>query len=360
MKNKTENAKYNQGEETTSRCARNILLFVGIFLLLLGSILVGTLLGSAEITARTVIDVLKLKLLGMKNEELSNSVVYIIWNLRLPRAILAIAAGGGLAVCGVAMQAITQNVLADPYILGVSSGASAMVSFAFFIGGAISSMNGALELFAFIGAVLAMLLVYSIGSGSSAASGTRLVLAGMAISILLNAVSQFFIALSNEKTTRSITMWMMGTLADARWNNVAIPLVFSLVGLIFFTSNARNYDLISLGDETAISMGVHVSRLKKTTMLMVALVTGIIVSSCGIIGLVGFVIPHIVRLLLGAKHRRLLPLAFLIGCVFLVWMDVAARLVMAPQELPIGIFTAFCGGPFFIWLLRRQNRRARQ
>lgn len=340
--------------------SRYILLSISIIILLLGSILVATLLGSADLSVNTVFDVLKSKIFGVESSGLSTSDIYIIWNLRLPRALLAIAAGGGLAICGAAMQAITQNVLADPYILGVSSGASAMVSIAFFLGGTFSSTSGIIQLFAFGGAILSMVFVYSVGATKSGSSGTRLVLAGMAISIVLNAVSQFFITLSSDKVTRSVTMWMMGSLADARWGNVALPLLASLIGLAVFMANARNYDLISLGDETAISMGVNVARLKKLTMLMVAFVTGVIVSCCGIIGLVGFVIPHIVRLLFGSKHRRLLPITFLMGCTFLVWMDMVARLVMAPQELPIGIFTAICGGPFFIWLLRRQNHSIKE
>ncbi|MDO5425522.1 MAG: iron ABC transporter permease [Eubacteriales bacterium] len=337
-----------------------VLLAAGIFILLLFSVMAAILLGSSDLSPETVFAVLKLKLFGIENEEIPKNAVYIIWNLRLPRALLAIAAGGGLAVCGVAMQAITQNVLADPYILGVSSGATAMVSFLYFLGGVFVRISVFTQVGAFIGAVLAMVLVYFVGVVKGGSSSTRLVLAGMAISIVFNACSHFFIALSNEQATRSITMWTMGSLAEARWGNLPYPLLASLAGLLFFAGNARAYNLISLGDETAVSMGVHTAKVKKWTMLMVAFVTGILVASCGIIGLVGFVIPHVVRILVGANHRKLVPISFLVGCVFLVWMDVAARLVMAPQELPIGIFTAFCGGPFFVWLLYRQNQSANE
>lgn len=333
-----------------------VLLSIVVFCILLASVMTAILLGSSDLSPRTVFEVLKMKLFGIGNDAVAKNAVYIIWNLRLPRAILAIAAGGGLAVCGVAMQAITQNVLADPYILGVSSGATAMVSVLYFIGGIFIRLPFFTQLGAFFGAVLAMVLVYFIGVVKGGASSTRLILAGMAISIVFNACSHFFIALSDEQVTRSITMWTMGSLAEARWGNLPYPLLASLAGLLFFTANARAYNLISLGDETAISMGVHTASVKKWTMLMVALVTGILVASCGIIGLVGFVIPHVVRILIGSNHRKLIPISFLVGCVFLVWMDVAARLIMAPQELPIGIFTAFCGGPFFVWLLYRQNR----
>ena len=332
-----------------------VLVVSAVLSLLVISVLVGTILGSADLTLNTVLDMLKQKIFRIQNEGLSDSAVYIVWNLRLPRAVLAVAAGGGLAICGAAMQAITQNVLADPYILGVSSGASAMVSLNYFLGGIFLSSHLFTDAFAFMGAILAMFLVYSVGVAKGGASNTRLVLAGMAVSIVLNAVSQFFITMSDEKASRSVTMWMMGSLADARWENIPIPLLASLAGLLFFCAHARGYDLISLGDETAISMGINAAKLKMRTMIAVSFVTGIIVASCGLIGLVGFVIPHLVRLLLGAGHRKLLPVSFLTGCIFLVWMDVIARTIMAPQEFPIGIFTAFCGGPFFVWLLYKQN-----
>lgn len=348
-------------DSSTAKSSRlkTALIILVIAMALLVSVLFGVILGSADLTVGTVFDVLKLKLFGIQSD-IAYSAIYIVWNLRLPRAILAIAAGGGLAICGAAMQAITQNVLADPYILGVSSGASAMVSLAYFLGGIFLSSSFLTDSFAFLGAILSMILVYSIGVTRGGSSNTRLVLAGMSISIFLNAISQFFITVSDEKATRSITMWMMGSLAEARWDNIATPLIASLIGLVFFCANARAYDLISLGDETAVSIGVNTSRLKKWTMLMVAMVTGVIVACCGLIGLVGFVIPHIVRLLISAGHRKLMPVAFLAGCIFLVWMDVLARLVMAPQELPIGIFTALCGGPFFMWLLYKQSHTGKE
>lgn len=336
--------------------SKRIVYTAAIVFFLVGSILGGTILGSSGLSVDTVLAVLKMKLLDIDNINLPSSTVYIIWNLRLPRAILAIAAGGGLAVCGVSMQAITQNVLADPYVLGVSSGASAMVSFAFFLGGVFFASGIVVQTFAFLGAIIAMFLVYYVGAIKGRTSNSRLVLAGMAVSIILNATSQFFITMSNEKVTRSITMWMMGSLAEARWNNVIFPLIASLIGFFFFFVNAGAYDLISLGDETAISMGINATKIRKCTMLMVAFVTGAIVSCCGIIGLVGFVIPHIVRFLFGSGHRGVIPISYLVGCIFLVWMDVIARLVLAPQEIPIGIFTAFCGGPFFVWLLYQHNR----
>ena len=303
---------------------------------------------------------LKSKLFGVAVEDVPSSEFYIVWNLRLPRVLLALAAGGGLAVCGAAMQAVTQNVLADPYILGVSSGASVMVSLAFFLNGVLIVSRAAISGFAFVGALFSMLLVFAIGGIGKVSSGSRLVLSGMAINIMLTAISQFFITLSTEHATRNITLWMMGSVSGGRWNNIALPISVSILGLILLLLRARAYNLISLGDETAISMGVKPSNLKRFTAVTVAIVTGIIVSNCGLIGLVGFVIPHIVRLISGPDHRRLIPVSFYAGAIFLVWMDMLARYVMAPAELPIGIFTAMCGAPFFIMLLAKQSKEERR
>lgn len=338
---------------------KTLIIALAILSLLIISIIVATLLGAADLVPKTIFDVLNQELFGIRNSTLKTSDVYIVWNLRMPRALLAIAVGGGLAICGAAMQAITQNVLADPYILGVSSGASAAASFMFFLGGTFARNSEFTNMAAFIGALVSMCLVYIIGNIGSSGSGTRLVLSGMAISIVFNAFSQFFITMSPPEVVRNITMWTMGSLAEGRWGNIAIPIIVSFMGLIIFMCNARAYNLISLGNETALSMGINVNRVRKITMLTVAFVTGIIVSSCGVIGLVGFVIPHIVRLLIGSDHRKLLPVSYLVGCVFMVWMDMLARFILAPQELPIGIFTSMSAGPFFIILLYRQAKAER-
>lgn len=343
-----------------SNIARFILITFAVVALLAASIIAGILLGAADLSAEMVFRVLISNLFGIYDEGIPSPAQFIVWDLRLPRVLLAIAVGGGLAICGAAMQAVTQNVLADPYILGVSSGASAMVSFVFFIGGAMAASRFAVSAFAFSGAFTAMMLVLAIGRmGGGSSSGTRLILSGMAINVMLGAVAQLFITLSTAHTARNITMWMMGSVGGGRWNNIAIPIIVSIFGLLYFCANARAYNLISLGDETAISMGINAARVKRNTTIVVAFVTGIIVANVGLIGLVGFIIPHIVRLLVGPNHRLLFPLAFIVGAVFLVWMDMLARYVMAPAELPVGLFTAMCGGPFFIWLLTRQARGER-
>lgn len=337
-----------------------VLVLLGMVAAILASIAGGILFGSADLTFGTVLQVVKLKLLGMESAGLKRSAISIVWELRFPRVLLALAAGGGLAVAGAAMQAVTQNVLADPYILGASSGASAAVALAFVIGGSIAVSSSIISVFAFGGAMLSLLLVYSVGMTGSAGSGSRLVLSGMAVSVILTAATQFFISVAPDTyTVRNITSWTMGSLASARWNNIAIPFFGSITGSSFFMLMARAYNLLSQGDETATSLGVNVKQIKKLTIIVVSLVTGVVVAAGGVIGFIGFIVPHIVRILAGSDHRRVFPLSFCAGSLFLLWMDVLARTLMAPEELAVGIFTAFCGGPFFVWLLYRKNKYGR-
>ena len=280
------------------------LVLLGLLAAVLFSIAGGILLGSADLDFATVIDVVKLKLFGIENEELKRSAISIVWELRLPRVLLALAAGGGLAVAGAAMQAVTQNVMADPYILGASSGASAAVAFAFVVGGSLATSTTVISAFAFGGAMLSLLLVYSVGMIGSAGSANRLVLAGMAVSVILTAATQFFISIAPDTyTVRNITSWTMGSLTSVRWNNIATPFCGSILGSLFFMFVARAYNLLSQGDETATSLGVDVRRVKRMTIIMVSFVTGVVVAAGGVIGFIGFIVPHIIRILVGADHH---------------------------------------------------------
>lgn len=337
---------------------RIVIIYALALILLILSFFGACILGSSGITLGTVIDVLKQQLLHVNNDVVATSDKYIIWDLRLPRAILAFAVGGGLAIAGAVMQSITRNVMADPFVLGVSSGALAFVSVGYLIGGALTLTSWFIPILAFMGALFSLFLVFAVGGFSKDASPAKLVLSGTAISVTLNAVAQFCIynSLSDNKAN-SIVSWMMGSLAGARWDNIAVPFVGCIAGLVILAFLARAFDLIALGDETAISLGTNVTFIKRFSLLIVAVIAGFSVASCGIIALVGFVIPHIVRFICGTGHRRLFPIAFLVGGIFLIWMDVLARTLLAPQEVPIGIFTALCGGPYFIWILRRKAGR---
>ena len=327
-----------------------------LFIATVVSIICSCFLGAADISFGTVVEVIKGSVFGGKIEGIEDSSMYIIHELRVPRTILAIFIGGGLAVAGVAMQALTQNVLAEPYMLGVSSGALTCVSFAILINTSIYYTKYGIFIAAFIGAIVSLVLVYLISGVSNKGSNNRLILGGMAVSIVLSALSNLFIIISpNDSSLKNLVSWSMGSLAGARWNNIALPCTVILFGVLLFTITSRNYDIMSLGEETAINMGVHVRSVKKWTIILIALIAGVAVASAGLIGLVGFIIPHIVRSLLGAQHRKLFPLSFLVGGLFLIWMDIIARTVASPSDLPIGIFTALFGGPFFIWLLVKKR-----
>lgn len=336
------------------------ILFTGLmFVIIIISIIAGMSIGTSGMSFYDTFIILLQKIFHMKVVEISDVEMNIIWTLRCPRTILAIAVGGGLAIAGAAMQAVTQNVLAEPYILGVSSGASAFVTLIYFVGQGLLYLGFIVPVFAFLGAVFALILVYKIGVTSVNMNNSRLILAGMTVSVILNAVSQFFISMMpNSNVIRSVTMWMMGSLSGARWNNVLVPCIGTAIGLVYLMLHAGAYNSLSLGDETAISLGIDAKKVKKHTIIVVSILTGFIVSSAGLIGFVGFIIPHIIRFLVGADHRKLFPLSFLLGGVFLLWMDILARTLLAPQELAIGIFTAFCGGPFFIWLLHNKNAKS--
>ena len=219
-------------------------LIISLMVMIVVSIIIGIFLGSADLDAKTVIDVLRYKIFGTENSDLKRSAISIVWELRLPRVLLAIAAGGGLAVAGAAMQAVTQNVMADPYILGASSGASAAVAFTFVIGGVFAQSGSVISVFAFAGAILALLLVYSVGMVGNAGSTSRLVLAGMAISVILTAATQFFVSIAPDAyTVRNITAWTMGSLSSARWTTIGFPSFGAIAGSLVFIYFGRAFNL---------------------------------------------------------------------------------------------------------------------
>lgn len=336
----------------------DVLVYLIIMILLTASFFLACALGSSTTSLKTVVAVIGQELLGVEADSIVKSDIYIIWNLRFPRALLAFFVGGGLAVAGAAMQSITRNVMADPYVLGISSGALALVSVGFLVGGVLTATSWFIPGLAFLGSLMSLALVFAIGGFSNNSSTAKLVLSGTAVSMTLNAVAQFCIYnQANSGGANSIVNWMMGSLGGARWGNITVPAVGCLLGTLFFAFHARSFDLIALGDETAITLGTNTKRIKLLSMIVVAAICGFSVASCGIIGLVGFMIPHIVRMMIGTDHKKLFLLAFIVGGIFLILMDVLARTVLAPSEVPVGVFTALCGGPYFIWLLRKKRRK---
>ena len=275
----------------------------------------------------------------------------IVWELRLPRVLTAAAVGAGLAIAGAVMQAITRNPLADPYLLGLSSGASLGAVAVLLLGVAI-----VLPLAAFLGALVALGLTLLLASSLGVITPSRTVLAGLAVSSLASAVTSLVIFWTvTGDSYREILGWLLGSLAGARWPAVAIALTAIVVVGIPIMFIGRILDAFTFGDVSAASLGVNVSAARWGLLAASALLTGAMVSVSGAIGFVGLVLPHAVRLLVGPGHRALLPLSALVGAIFLVWADTAARTLFEPRELPVGIVTAIIGAPIFAVLLSRRR-----
>jgi iron complex transport system permease protein len=282
------------------------------------------------------------------------TTIAIVRELRLPRALDAALCGMALAASGATFQALLRNPLADPYVLGVSSGAAVGAVTAVMLGWSALGM-WALPGAAFGGALVAIVLVLRIAAGVGEGLDTRvLLLAGVVIGAFFNAVMLLFLTFADVESFRSALFWMMGSNAGATWGQVGALAAYVAVGLAILLALARSLNLLALGDQTAATLGVSVERTKLAAYATASLLAAAAVAASGIIGFVGLVTPHVARMLWGSDNRSLLPAAALLGAAFLVLADTLARVAVAPTELPIGVVTAFVGVPFFVWLLRRR------
>ncbi len=279
----------------------------------------------------------------------------IVVDFRLPRVLLALVLGGGLAVAGATFQALLRNPLAEPYILGVSGGA-AVGAVAVLALGLTSLGSWSLPLAALGGALLAIVLVFrvaSVGGRGSHIDVRVLLLAGVVVGAFFSAVIALILAVSSARVVQTAVYWMMGSLITSDWSDVVVATTYTLPAVAVLLSRARALNAISVGEESALYLGVDVERVKWTALLIASLITAAGVAVAGIIGFVGLVVPHMLRLAIGADHRTLLPLSFLVGGAFLALADVVARTAMPGTEIPIGVVTAFVGVPIFLVLLRR-------
>ena len=285
----------------------------------------------------------------------------IVWTVRLPRVLMGAAVGACLAMSGAALQAMVRNMLADPYILGVSGGASTGAAAAILFGVGAAFGEYAQSLLAFTGALGAALLVFFIARAGGHVTSLRLLLSGVAVGYALTAVTNLLIFSSDSaEGSRSVMFWMLGSLSLARWNAfLLIALLAAGIGLLVMLAGARVLDALSAGDEIAHGLGISPDRARVGFLLVVSLCTAAAVAGAGAIGFVGLVIPHLARRLVGARHRVLIPAAALLGSLFLLWADAFARIVMQPRELPIGVITAAIGAPFLLILVRRLYARQR-
>ena len=321
-------------------------------LLLIFIILLSVTMGSVKVPALRSIRILFQSILGLKATGNETERV-IILSLRFPRAILAGLVGAGLSVSGATLQALLRNPLADPYILGVSSGAAVGVIVAILMG--LSTHSFGLPLASFVGAILTVIVVFYFGRQDGKIHPNTLLLAGVIIGSFLSALIMFFISVSQKEELHTIIFWLMGDFSFSNVRAILVILPYILLGILVLYLRSRQLNLILSGEENAVQLGVDVERLKVLSYLFASLITAASVSVCGLIGFVGLIIPHSVRLVFGPDHRLLIPSSALVGASFLIASDTFARTLLAPTELPVGVITAAFGGPFFIYLLRTRK-----
>jgi iron complex transport system permease protein len=331
---------------------RVTLISIFLSLLLVAVILLSITVGSVKVGPARSITILLQSILGLKGGGTETERA-IILSLRFPRALLAGLVGAGLSVSGVIFQALLKNPLADPYILGVSSGAAVGAIVAILMG--LSTLSFGLPLASFIGSLLTIAVVFYFGRQDGKIHPNTLLLAGVIIGSFLSALIMFFISISQKEELHTIIFWLMGDFSFSNYQAIRIIFPYILLSFLFLYSRARQLNLILSGEENALQLGVNVENLRLISYLFASMITAASVSVCGLIGFVGLIVPHSVRLIFGPDHRLLIPSSALVGASFLIASDTFARTLLAPVELPVGVITAAFGGPFFIYLLRMRK-----
>ena len=326
---------------------RSLLRLALLAAVLVAALLVGIRVGAVRLPVAAILDAVR----GLGDP----ATVAIVQRIRGPRTVLAALVGGSLAASGAAFQALLRNPLAEPYILGVAGGAAVGAVSAVALGGFLAAA-APVSVAAFAGAIAAVLLVFRIASSAGRALDTRiLLLAGVVAGSFFNAVVLLFLTFADADSFRSAIFWMMGSFAGATWRGDAVMAAGAAPALLVLFALARPLNLLAVGEETAAYLGTPVERTKVLAYGVASLLTAAAVAASGVIGFVGLVVPHAVRMVWGSDHRFLLPASVLLGATFLVLADALARTAVAPTELPVGVVTAFVGVPFFVWLLRRRT-----
>lgn len=329
---------------------------VGLGLALLITFIVSVGIGSVPVPARDTISIVSHHLLGTQLT-VDSVKDTIVWDIRVPRAVLGIAVGAGLSVAGAILQTLVRNMLADPYIIGINGGASTGAALAILFGAGAAFGDYALQGSAFLGAIVASFVLYGVARSQGRPTSIRLLMAGVAMGYALSAVTSFLIFASGDaEGARSVMFWLLGSLGLAKWDvALAISVIVVIVCLTIGIVWGRNLDALGIGDETALTAGINPERFRLSMLVVTCLLVGALVAMAGSISFVGLVIPHLARRAVGGSHRGLLPVAALLGAVLLVWADIGARMLMAPRELSIGIITALVGAPFLLILVRRMR-----
>ena len=317
-------------------------LFAGLVLVAFLSLVLGT----TRISFGEVVSAL-----FRTSDHTDDAVRTIILQIRLPRVLLAMIVGAGLSVAGATFQALLRNPLAEPYILGISSGGTVGALVAMMLGLGVSQFLP--PLFSFLGSLSVMLLVFTLGYRRGSLDTNALLLSGIMVGAFFSAMVLLFTAVMNQDI-RTTYLWLIGNLGAAEIRSVVLLLPLMILAAGVLIAQARFFNLIATGDETAMHLGVEVERVKRISYLMASLVTGLSVSVSGVIGFVGLVVPHACRLMFGPDHRLLLPASFLAGAIYLLLCDLLSRVLLSPSEIPVGVVTAVIGAPVFIYLLRRR------
>ena len=343
----------------TNKAKYNLVIFILLIILIL-SIGLFTTIGTAKVSVLDIFKIIgsKIPLISeyIDISNIADSSMSIIWNLRLPRVLLGAIIGASLSVAGAAFQGMFKNPMADPYVIGISSGAALGAALAIVLKIDINIFKiSSITIFAFMGALIAVFTVYNIARVKNKIPVTTLLLAGVAVGQFLTSIMSFMMILSDKDMVK-ITYWTLGNLSGKGWDPVlaiALPSIICIIVINFF---AQDLNILLTGEESAQSLGVDVEKTKTYILLLGTFITAIAVSVSGIIGFVGLIIPHIVRLLIGPDHRILLPASALLGSIFMIFADTIARTLISPIEIPVGIITALFGGPFFIYLLRSKKK----
>lgn len=311
--------------------------------------------GAEPLPAQVVVDALRGRLSGGSVDPAYDAIV---WEIRLPRTLLALVVGAGLAIAGTGIQALVRNPLADPYLLGVSSGASVGATAVITMGVLTGAGLWALSLGALLGALLAALLVFGIALLQGGLTPLRLVLTGTVLSAAFSSVASFMVFKSAEpQAAQSVLFWLLGSVSGATWEQLWLPTAAVAVSFVLLIAASGWLDALAVGPDTAAALGVPVRGLRIALFVLLAVLVGVLVAVAGGIGFVGLILPHLARLLVGPRHRAMLPVAALTGAVFLVWVDVAARIAVRPTEIPLSVVTGLIGAPVFLILLGRRKYR---
>jgi len=294
---------------------------------------------------------------ALTNPDQNNIDYQIFTSVRLPRVILAALVGAALAAAGVIFQALLRNPLADPYILGISSGAGLGAIIAIITGVNYSFMqSSAVSLFAFIGSLLTVALVWKIGNPKNNRNITNLLLAGVVVNAFFSAIIMFLTSIAKSDQLYSTIFWLMGNITEKSFSTLTFSALCILIGIAALFTICNKLNILSFGDDQAKNLGVNTAKIKFIAFIFSSLITAIAVSLTGLIGFVGLIVPHTVRIITGPDHRILLPVSTIAGAIFMILADTIARTIVAPAQLPVGVITAIAGGPFFLFLLAKNNK----